>query len=314
MFIPGIILVIGLAVLVKSSEMTIRYSVQLSKLMGISRMVIGFLLISVITSLPELSIAVISGIEGEGLLSVGNLIGSNIVNICLIFGVMALLATIRTHKEDYKELVRTLAITSMVAIIVVFLGEINFLFGIFAIATFALFFYSIYLNHYRLATKKLVYKGLRTIETIKVLFYLILSVILVIVSAKFVTDSSVTISQTLGIAESLIGATIIAVGTSLPELAISVTAIRKRNFSLAVGDIIGSVVTNLTLIFGITALFGPVIINDPVKFLAIFLLCVNMIFLFLASTMRFSKVQGAVLIAIFVIFVLAVMNYQIFFI
>ena len=312
MFIEGIILLIGLIILVKSSELSILYSVRLSKLIGISQMAIGFLLISVITSLPELSIAIISGLQGNGLLSVGNLLGSNIINICLIFGIMAIIATVRYNNQDHKELIRSISITSVIALILVFIGQINFLFGLFCIIVFCLFFYSIYKNHYRLRTKKLKYKGLKTIETVKALFYLLISIAFVMISSKFVTDSAISISQMFGIAETIIGATIIAVGTSLPELSIAIIAIKRGNYSLALGDVIGSLVTNLTLIFGITAMLGTIVIGDITHLLAMFLLFTNMIFLFLTSAMKCSKWQGIILLLMFFFYIFAILNYQLF--
>ena len=314
MFIEAIILFIGLAILIKSSELSILYSVRLSKFLGISQMAIGFLLIAVITSLPELSIAVISGIQGEGLISIGNLMGSNIVNICLIFGVVSMLVTIRCARNDYKELLRSISITSVVALVMILLGKIGFLFGMFSLITFVLFFYSIYKNHYRLKTKRLTYRGLRTVAFIKTLFYTIVSIGLVLISSKFVTDAAISISQIIGISETIVGATILATGTSLPELAISITAIKRKNYSLAVGDIIGSLVTNMTLILGITAMLGPIIIDSATVFLALMLLIVNMIFLFMTSAMKCSRWQGIILIGVFFAFILAMVNYQIFFI
>lgn len=314
MFVPLAVLIIGLIILYKSSEYSIKYSVRLSKLMGITQLAIGFLLIAVITSLPELSIAILSSIEGEGLLSVGNLFGANIINMTLIFGIMAILTTVKAHKEDYKELIRTLSITSVVALVIILVGKINFLIGLFCIITFILFFYSIYKNNYKIRTKNIAYKGLKTVETIKTFFYTIGAILLVIISAKFVTDSAVTITQYFGVIESFIGATVIAMGTTLPELAISLTAIKRRNISLAVGDLIGSLVTNLTLILGVAALINPIIIGSLTIFLAIFMLITSMIFLFLTSAMRCSKLQGTILISIFIIYIISIINYQIFFI
>ena len=114
------------------------------------------------------------------------------------------------------------------------------------------------------------------------------------------------------IAETVIGATIIAVGTSLPELAIAISAIKSKNYSLALGDVIGSLVTNLTLIFGITAMLGTIVIGEITHFLAMFLLFTNMIFLFLTSAMKCSKWQGMILLAMFFIYLFLVLNYQLF--
>ncbi|MBU3904548.1 MAG: hypothetical protein KJ906_00145 [Nanoarchaeota archaeon] len=314
MFIEGIILLVGLIILIKSSEMSILYSIRLAKLLEVTQMAIGFLFISIITSLPEFSIAILSSLKGEGLLSVGNLFGANIINMTLIFGIMAILVTIKTSKEDYKQLIRTIAIISAVSLAFVFLNEIGFLFGLFCITTFVLFFYSIYKNSYKLKPKKIKYEGLKTVETVKTFAYAVASIILVIISAKFVTDSAIQIASLFGIAESLIGASILAIGTTLPELSISLIAIKRKNISLAIGDLIGSLVTNLTLILGSAAIIAPIVIGPVSKFLAIFLLFTSMIFLFLTSATTYGKKQGIILIILFFGYIIALLNYQIFFI
>jgi len=227
---------------------------------------------------------------------------------------MILLSPIKISKEDYKELVKTVSITSVIALFVVLLGQINWIFGLFCIGVSVIFFYSVWRNNYKIKTKRIEYKGLKTIETLRTFTYTFISVVLVIISAKFVTDASIELSNIFGIAQSMIGATIIAVGTSLPEITITLSAIKRRNFSLALGDVIGSLVTNLTLILGITALLGTIVIDDITHFIAIFLLLVNMMFLFMTATMKGNKWQGIVLIATFFLFLIAIVNYQIFFI
>jgi len=174
MILNILILIISLIILAKASETSIKYSVRVSKLLGISQLAFGFLAISIITSLPELSIAIISALGGNPELGIGNLIGSSIVDISLVFGMLAFFKTIKPSHEDYKEIIRTISITSIVAFVFIMLGKMNIFFGIFSFTVFFLFFFSVWKSNYRLKVKRIKYKNLKIIETIKSLNYLIL--------------------------------------------------------------------------------------------------------------------------------------------
>ncbi|MBU3897151.1 MAG: sodium:calcium antiporter [Nanoarchaeota archaeon] len=307
-------LLISLLFLVKSSNLTIKYSIKLSHLLGISRLAIGFLFISLVTTLPEITIGIMASASGNGLLSVGNLLGSGIVNISLVFGVILLLANISIRKEDYKEIVRSISVVSIIVLFLLFLGELDIIFGLVCIIVFVLFFHSVYKSNYHLKTKTKRYTGLKTVETVKTLFFAFFSIMIVVISAKFLTDSAVAISQILNVPEALIGASIIAIGTSVPELSIAIVAIRKKNYSMAIGDVMGATAIDMTLVMGITSLFGTVLMGPVANFLIAFLLFSGMALLFLTAKIKCRRIDGIILISIFILFLIGLINYQLFFI
>jgi cation:H+ antiporter len=128
---------------------------------------------------------------------------------------------------------------------------------------------------------------------------------MVVASAYIVTHSAITISKNFGIAEAILGATILSIGTTLPELSVNMAAIKKRDIGLAIGDTIGSLVTNLTLILGISSIINPITISNLESFLLGFFVLVSIIILFLATRMRFDKWTGVVLISIYVAYILS---------
>lgn len=303
MMMPIFLLLIGLFFLIKSSEISIDKSIRLSNLLGLSRMAVGFIFIATITSLPELSIAVISSLEGEGIISISNLFGSNIALLTIVFGLLSFLG-FRFGAKDFTQLFQSVIITSIIAFFALVLGEIESGFGIFCLLIFLEFVYLISKQKPEMKIRE-EEKGIESLEIIKNFLILLGMLTIVVVSAKIVTDSSVEIATLLGISKSLLGVSIIALGTSLPELSIGFMAIKKGSISLAIGDVAGSLIINLTLVLGVTGILGTVVLSFTDKIYIISLLLINIIFLILTSKMRMKRLDGVILTFIYFIFLSA---------
>ena len=301
MLLEVLFLIAGLVLLVKASDITINRATALSQLSGISQITIGFIFIAIVTSLPELSIGIISSIQGEGTLSLGNLIGADIANLALVFGIMSFIG-FNMGKIYSVRLEQALILTAGIAFFIIILGEIGLAFGVFCLLIFYLFSSSVMKEGIVTPPEK----GIKTIRIIRAALMLIASVSLVIVSAYIVTTYAIQISISLGIAESVIGATILAIGTTLPELSVNVTAIRKGNISLAIGDLIGSLVTNLTLILGLVAIINPLRIGFDIVFIAFFMMAINALFFAMARQMNFRYKQAIVLLGIYASYLILV--------
>lgn len=294
MLLAVVMLAVALLVLVKASSTTINHAVRFSAATGISQLAVGFIIISVATSVPELSVAVVSSAQGEGLLSLGNVLGANIVNLTLIFGLMSFIG-FNLGKIYSVQIDQAIILTSFIALALIVFGTANFVIGIFCLITFYLFSRTVMKGGF--AANSI--SGLRTVAMLKSLAYLLGSVGLVIVSAWVVTDNALVISKTLGIAQSIIGATVLALGTTLPELSVGIAAVRKGNISLAIGDTIGSIVSNMTLILGTAALIHPITFGAETKLILGSLIVVNTIFLFLVYRLSFGRTEGVFLVATF---------------
>jgi cation:H+ antiporter len=145
---------------------------------------------------------------------------------------------------------------------------------------------------------------IKTIEIVKSVSYVLISVAFVIIGAYITTDSAIKIAGFFGLAESIIGASILAVGTTLPELSVNVSAIRRGNVSLAIGDTIGSIVTNLTLILGIALIINPITFAG-VGILLLSLIFVNLLFMLFSTRMKFDKIIGIILLIIYAVYLMS---------
>lgn len=303
MFFEIFALAIYLAALAKSSQLTIKFAERFSILTGIGKVAIGFILIAVATSLPELSIAIFSSIKGEALLSVGNVIGANIMNLAFIMGIASFMAVIRISKSYFNEIAKAVLLVSLLAMPLIFLDVVWWVFGSVCLIAFAVYVKSIMKKEFKRNNPGI--NGLASIEVIKTLLALLASVSAVIIFSAFVTDLAVSMAKLLGVMESLIGTTVLALGTTLPELSVALAAIKRKDIGIVIGDTTGSIITNMALVLGVASLASPIYLGDIVKFSAAMMVAVNIIFLALASSGKLGKKSGMFLLALFVLFLIS---------
>jgi cation:H+ antiporter len=313
--VESITLLISLAILAKSSSVVVENAAKLSKFFGISHVAIGFILLSVSTSLPELSVSILSSTAGEGAIAAGNVFGSNIADILLVLGTGALLYGLKIGKNELKDIAIVLVLTTIISVYIIFNSTIRnqalgFLEGIILILLFL--FYVIY----TFRKKSIEGNGTKKVTKREALYaFLIFSaaIILVLVSASFVVDSVVKLAKLLNIAESFIGATIIAIGTSLPELALDLQAIRKKHYGLALGDAIGSTMTNTTLVLGTAAVIHPISIALPVFIAALlFATIANTVLFYVAAVNKqLGRFGGLLFLLIYLVYLVVIFYLQI---
>jgi cation:H+ antiporter len=251
------VLVASLILIIVISDRIIRYVLTISKALELSEMAAGFILLSIATSLPELSVSVVASLAGEGGLSVGNILGSNIANLTIILGLAILLSRkeVRIKGQSQKELVQFLFLSSIIPLFIVQRGSLGPVLGIVLLILFA--YFSVTVSR---KTKSTNFTGTSpkqedgNLAIVGIKF--LVGVALIIMLSKFAVDSSIDIAGFIGLPTSIIGATIIGFGTSLPELATTVQALKKGFVSLALGNLLGSCITNITLILGFSSLLS----------------------------------------------------------
>lgn len=308
-------LLFSLIILSKASAVVVENAARLSKFFGISQAAIGFLLISISTSLPELSVSVISSTVGKGAIAAGNVFGSNIANILVVLGIGAFLYGLKIRKSDLRDIALILVLTTIISAYIIFGSIVNnlalgFLEGIILLLLFG--GYTVYL-----ITKKDIAENNKTKVTKKEALHAFLffsaAIIVVLVSAGFVVDSAVKITTLLNIAESFIGATVIAIGTSLPEVAIDLQAIRKKHYGLALGDAIGSNMTNLTLVLGVAAVINPISVILPVFIAALlFAIVANIVLFYVAAVNeQLQNFGGGIFLFIYITYLIAIFYLQV---
>lgn len=306
--IPALILAVSLVVLAASSNFVVGNALRIAEFFKIGELATGFILLSVSTSLPELVIAAISAPAGEGAISIGNVFGSNITDVLVVIGLMAFITGFSIKREEAREFIRLLFMTSVMSLALLLIDRLGAIEGVLLLFIFG--GYSLYLIRSE-ATLEVRERVSRKKFQISILYFAV-GVVVVIISADFAVNYAVRIAKTLSLSESFIGATIIALGTSLPELAIDLSAVRRGNVKLALGDALGSSMTNLTLILGITGvLSGSVFSMASYSGLVLFLLLANMLLWYFFDTgRRVGRLEGAIFLMIYVAFILTEFGLQ----
>jgi cation:H+ antiporter len=301
----------ALAVLAKASDVAINNSVKVADITGFGRTTIGFILVAFSTSLPELLVSVFAAIKQEAVgVAVGNVLGSNIVNICLILGICFLLVTLKCPKysclypsmarEEVRSLYFGLFVSSIIPLGLLYLEEASRYVGIILLIVFVIYLYQ--LSKIR-NIKEEGSLGPERQRLRRYAFITLIGIAGVIATSYFIVDSATYIAQSVGIPPVIIGATIIAFGTSVPELATSIAATRKGHLDLALGNIVGSCFINVTCILGVTLVSSPLNVNmTAFSKLVIFSLITNLFLWYFLSNERITWREGSVLLFIYALF------------
>ena len=274
------LLVVGFVFLSKGADWFVDGASWIARKFGIPQIVIGLTIVAFGTSLPEAAVSITSAVQESAELAIGNIIGSNILNIFLILGISALFASLTVQKTTLYIEIPYVVIISIVLMIMGFIGgQLGWIDGLILWVLFILFFvYLIVLSKKGKdknpelmdpaqgaqqsevvveadGTAKVEKRG---VEAVKMLAKLIVGISIVVLGSQMAVNGARTIAREVGMSESLIGLTIVAFGTSLPELVTSVAAARKGECDIAIGNIVGSNMFNILFILGTSALITPI--------------------------------------------------------
>lgn len=313
--IPFILLLLFLYILAKSSSLVIDNAAKLARMLKIGQVGMGFLFIALATSLPEVAISVISSTAKQGALAAGNVFGSNIANILIILGVGAFLYSFPVSRKNLKEIALVLLLSTLITIYIIFRSQVaGSSLGLFE-GLLLLAVAGWYLLKSASKDEMPAYESAKKLDVRNGAIYLVLfiiSIIAVALSSMIVVASSLQLAEGLGLTESFMGATIIAVGTSLPELSIAIAAIRKKQYGLALGDAIGSCVANLTIVLGVAAVISPISVQLKVFMAALlFSIVANVVFLYIAAVKKkFGKLEGALMLSLYAFYIFCIFFLQ----
>ncbi|RDV16272.1 sodium:calcium antiporter [Pontibacter diazotrophicus] len=259
--------VIGFFLLIKGADVLVKGSTSIAKRFGLSDMIVGLTIVSFGTSLPELIINVLSSLQGQSELAIGNVFGSNVANLLLILGVTAIICPLPISRST---ILTEIPFSLIATLLVGFLANatllnktdelyISRLDG--AILLFFFVLFMVYIYNIAKTNKDEVIPHAEgdapLLSVRKSVLLILLGVVGLFLGGKWVVDGAVHIAQSFGLSESFIGLTVVAIGTSLPELVTSAMAAFRRNIDIAVGNVVGSNIFNLVWILGISALINP---------------------------------------------------------
>jgi cation:H+ antiporter len=301
------LLILALIVLAKSSQYVVSSALDLARFFRLSELAVGFLLLAVATSLPEFAVGVIAGLANEPGISVGNVFGSNLADIGLILGFAILFAgKLVVDTRESHNLIRILFVTSAVPLLMLVGGDVRFLAGVVLLAMFAGFAYFVLKERVSLKGAKQIVHPVSARHAVLQAFVFVAGLAVLMVSADFSVDLAVNLATLSGLSRQFVGATAVAIGTSIPELAVTIEAVRRRKAAVAWGNAMGSTIVNLTLVLGITLVLTRAAVN-LFAFLTLvsFALLVNLaLWYFLSESRRLGRREGVVLIAIYLLYLL----------
>ncbi len=309
-----LILLAALVALSKASDLSITHSINVASATGLGKTTVGFILVAFSTSLPELFVALFAVLEpGNVGVSIGNVLGSNIANICLILGLCLLFIVFKfpknaqslskMAKEELGSLHFGLFVASVVPLALLYIGYASQLIGILLLAIFVFYMYQ--LSKARTPVEESP-SGAEKTKLRKYIALSILGAVGVVACAFFIVDSASYLAASVGIPKVVIGATIVAFGTSVPELATSLGAIKKGHLDIALGNIVGSCFINITCILGVTLIASTLSINvSAFSHIAIFSLIANLLLWYFLSSERVGWREGAILLFLYIVFLVS---------
>jgi cation:H+ antiporter len=299
-----ILFFVSIFLIIKGATLATKYSFKISDSFRISKYIVGFIIVAVISIIPETLISINSAIKGESALGLGTLFGSNVADLSLVFGLIILVAGrgLKIENKILKEN-KIYPLFLFLPLILGLDGSFSRLEGLILVFVGLIFYYLSFKKEERNNSVPLEIKSDKKATTKNILF-LVLSMLILLVGSHFVVQSTLDIAKELNINSIVIGMLVIGLGTTMPELFFSISSVRKDNDSLAIGDILGTVLADATIVVGILALINP--FDFPVKIIystGLFMVFASFtLFYFMRSGRIISKKEGIFLSLFWLLF------------
>jgi cation:H+ antiporter len=297
-----LLFVFGLFLMIKGSDWVTNFASRLAKLWNISELIIGITIVAMSTSLPELSVSLVSAITKTSKIAIGTIIGSNIANIGLIIGLSSIFAPLTTKYEFVKQEYVMLLFT--IAVSIFLLGGMVWYEGLILLLGFILYMYYLIKKAKGTSRLSLLKRWKKRENPLKYMILCIAGGIVVVVGAELIVYSTINIANSLSISELLIALIAIAIGTSLPELAVSITAAMKKMRGISVGNVTGSNIFNISIL-AMTSLLTKIPVTSLVITIdiPIMLILSLLLLIFVRTKWKISRREGFILLLIYFIFV-----------
>jgi cation:H+ antiporter len=297
---------VGLILLIKGGDWLLDAAVALSLRLNIPKIVIGMTVVSFATSAPELIVSVKSSLKGYPDIALGNVVGSNIANLAFVLGTVLLISPIEVTKSFYKTDWPMMILATL--LFYFFIGSNAILSqlegGIFLILLFVFLVYLLFFQQQAVVEDVVEEK---TMSFNKLIMLLILGGFFLWLGSEILVDSAVSLAKSLGVSERIISISVVSIGTSIPELSASIIAIINKEKAISLGNLIGSNIFNILAVMGTTALILPIEVVDKALLEVDFLWMISISLLilplvFLPKKMRLGRVEGAILLLIYILF------------
>ena len=311
-----LLLVIGFILLIKGADVFVDGASKIARKIGIPSIIVGLTIVSIGTSAPELAISIISALDGNGGIAIGNVIGSNMFNALVVLGATSVISPIifkkTTVKRDYVvDLFATILVYILTFGFSMWDGDLSRMDGV--ILLFICIIYMILLIRIVRGRDLRNENRDENINIFKNIIISIIGIIGIVIGGDMVVDNATVIATTLGMSEKLVGLTIVAMGTSLPELVTSIVAAIKGEKEIALGNVLGSNIFNLLLIIGTSSAISPFIVSKSliVDFIILIISTIligGMIFLNKKDIKKITRIEGVMLLAIYVCYLIYIIT------
>lgn len=298
-----VFLALGFFLLVKGADWFVDGASGLARKLGIPQLVIGLTIVAMGTSLPEAAVSISAALRGNAEITIGNIVGSNILNILIILGVTALIATLKVADSTVRYEIPFMIVVTFVLLWLGYTGgQVTRLEGIILWVLFLLYLRYLYMMAKRGKEEE---REAEQLSTAKIIGLILAGVVMIVAGSNFAVEGASNLAKALGISQRFIGLTIVALGTSLPELVTSVSAARKHNADIAIGNIVGSNIFNILFIVGTTALITPVTFASGFVVDTLIAAAVGiLLFVCVARTKELRKKAGIVMLLAYILYFL----------
>lgn len=309
------LLLLGFVLLIRGADYFVDGSANIAKLLRVPPLLVGLTIVAFGTGAPEATVSMIAAFEGSADVTIGNVVGSNVINIALVVGVTAAIFPLKVENATIRKEI-PFAFVSSVALLVLISDQIlqyapeNIISrsdGIILLLFFSIFLYYVIEaarnsrdhipENNKSENKPLTWK--------RNIFFTVAGLAAIIIGGYFVVESSTEIAYTFGLSEALVGLTIVAIGSSLPELVISITAAIKKQSEIALGNIVGSSIFNILVVLGAASMITPLPVN-PKIFLDVIVMIIFTVVLFIFSRTEYTvgKIEGTILTLAYIVYLI----------
>lgn len=302
MFITILLLIIGFILLVKGSDLFVDGSASIARLMGIPAVIVGLTVVSMGTSAPEAAVSITTGYHGSNEIAISNLVGSNTFNLLCVAGLSAIITPFIVDKDiikrDYPLCLGVMALSVIFSLTGRVVSRVE---GIILLVLFIA--YIIYLVYEAIKNRETEKNLEKPMPPLKSVIFIIIGLAAIIGGGQLVVESAKTIAREFGMSETLIGVTIVAIGTSLPELVTSIVAAHKGQSAIAMGNVVGSNIFNLMFVLGMSSALTPIIVVPEALIDGAIMLAVNLIgWLFCVKDKRMGRKEGIFLVILYIVY------------
>ncbi len=299
-----ILLLVGFVLLIKGADFFVDGSSSVAKLLKVPSVVIGLTIVAMGTSAPEASVSITAGIAGSNEIAISNVVGSNIFNMLIVVGVCAIMKSFELDKTILKRDLPVNIVAGSVLLALMFVGNLlGVIDGLILLLIIVL--YIAFLVRSAIKNRVEITDEIKTLSPVVSVIYIIGGLAAVIFGGDLVVDNATALAQAMGWSETFIGLTIIAIGTSLPELVTSVVASKKGENGLALGNVVGSNIFNILFILGMSSAISPIAVDSRALVNMTFLLIATVaMYILCVSRKKLGRIEGIVMVSLYVIYTL----------